>query len=272
MLIGPPRNEKDSRNLTGKSYQGSVSNLSKDRNTTKAFSVDRIPTEIRSGSLEHQVRREDTVRRRNDYRSGYYHYNPNWCDDWFWSSCYTFDPFRTRCVASPWYYYPSLPGYIRHSNVIVISFGNIIQWRGSSYRYYPVRNDSGYGRNDRYNRSELDYAIDDLVYAFEEQDRRSLGRLIPTRGRVDIYLEGEYDYSLESRDFYDLMLDAIYNTQTRRYEIVSVQTNSDEAEVVARHEYTDPWGRRSSVYHWYRLEEDRRGYVITKFGTSNNRW
>ncbi len=199
------------------------------------------------------------------YRSGYWHYDPYWCDDDFWFGWYVFNPYQYRCVASPWYYYPHLPGYLNYSCVRVVQI-SLLPWGGSYYDYRPSRYGSGYYRD-----SDLDDAIDDLVRAFEDSDRRALGRLVPRRGDVSIFVDGAYQYSMDSERFYDLMQDNVYATRTRRYEIVRVETWRDEAEVTARHEFTDAWGQRTSVYHWYRLSRDSRGYVITRFGTSDRR-
>lgn len=258
------------RNTT-RPYGGTVNNQNGRDRRPMPDTIRTIPDNDRS--LPSMVLREDDPRRRsNIYRSGYYHYNRDWCDDYFYGGWYVFDPYAHRSVFSPWYWYPSLPGYLNSRCVKIINLP-IIVWQGSYYNYRPYDyNDRGWGYE--YNsRNDLDESIDDLVYAFERQDRRALARLMPSRGDVHIFLNGRYDYSLSSDDYYDLMLDAIYSTYTRRYDVVSVQRYGREAEVTVRHEITDPWGRRQTVYHWYRLENDRRGYVITRFGTSDrNRW
>jgi hypothetical protein len=81
-------------------------------------------------------------------------------------------------------------------------------------------------------------------------------------------VDGRYNYSMTAEDFESFMLDAIESTRTDRYDIVKVERRGREAEITARHEFTDPWGQREAVYHWYRLEEDRGTYVIRRFGTS----
>lgn len=258
---------REGRNNNGKAYSGSINNLtSKSNGRSTGGATSQGIRQLPAGSLSSQVIREDSVKRRHDYRSGYYHYNNNWCDDWFWNTNYVFSPNNGRCVVSPWYYYPSLPGYLNSNCITIINVGSG-SWNGGYYNYYRPGN-YGWGNNRR---GDLDYAIDDIITAFEDQDRRALGRLIARNGRVDIYLDGRYDYSIQSENFYDLMLDGIYNTRTRRYDIVDVRTYRDEAEVVARHDYVDPWGRYATLYHWFRLEEDRRGFVITKFGTQSRR-
>lgn len=252
---------RDARNTKG-SYSGSINNGGPTKQAPQQ--IRNVPNSI---SLPSQVIREDDPRRRqNIYRSGYHHYDPYWRDDYFWCNNYIFDPWRVRCVVSPWYYYWSLPGYLSYNCIRIVNIP-IYVWSGRRYNYSY---NSGWGYGSYNNRGDLDYAIDDLRDAFLNMDRRALTRLIPRDGRVDIFASNRYDYSLDADEFYNLMLDGIYNADTKRYEIVSVETYRNEAEVVARHEFTDPWGRRSSVYHWYRMEESRKGYVITRFGTSDD--
>ena len=247
----------------GNSYGGGINNLSRDNRNTRPISIDRAPIDIFRGGLQHQVRREDNIRIvSRGCRVGYYHYYDNWCDDNFWFSFYIFDPFRsTSCFVSPWYYYPHLPGYISPRCVTVINF-TFAPWYGT---YYNWHRPYGY---DYDSASPLDYAVDDIQKMFERVDERALRRLLPYNDRVAIFIDGEYSYSMEPDDFEKFMLDNIDNTRTVRYEITRVERRGREAQVEARHEYEDPWGRRTTVYHSYRLELDRGNYVITRFGTS----
>lgn len=254
----------DRGRLGGTSYGSS-------NNRGDRFDIGQAPTTIlQKGSIMSQVLRSEQVRVNTRFRDGYSSYYRDWRDDYFYYPHYSFSPYGNNCSFSPWYYYPHLPGYVSLTRIFYIgntswnwNNGNNYNWnrnyRGSSW-------DSGWGNNRDSN--YVDEAIGDLVNAFERRDRRALGRLIPRRGRINIYMDDTYTYSLEADDFYDLMLDNIETTRTTRYEIERVRTWRDEVQVTARHEYTDPWGRRSSVYHNYRLEEDRNGFIITDFRTS----
>jgi hypothetical protein len=199
-------------------------------------------------------------------RLGYYHYNRQWRDDWFWYPHYAFDPYSfDRFVCSPWYYYPTLPPYLRGNRVMLVNVFPSYGWTGVNYRWTPP---------DRYDRwgqySDLDHAVGDIVTAFERNDRRAAGRLIPRGGTVNIYMSGRYEYSLRPDDFYDLFMDAIDNTRTLRYRVTNVQTGRDSARVTARHDYQDPWGRNATVWHHYFLEMERNNIVIREFGTSQS--
>jgi hypothetical protein len=254
----------------GNAYGGSISNSNRGSQRGEPFRIDRAPVDIFRGGLPSQVLREDRFRvNRGGWRSGYYHYNNNWCDDNFWFNWYVFDPFRSsNCFISPWYYYPHLPAYVNRRCGTIISI-NLSPWYGSYYNWRRPANYGGYYDNyNSYDYSALDYAIEDIRRAFQDNDRRSLERLIPSRDRVAIFVDGEYTYSMEPRDFEDFLIDAVEGTRTTRYEITRVERRGREAEVQARHEYEDPWGRRAVVYHHFRLEDVRGYYVITRFGTS----
>lgn len=248
-------------------------NYGSSNNRNDRFDIREAPVNLLSkGSIANQVLRTEQVRVNTNIRQGYHSYHSNWRDDNFYYPHYSFSPYGNNCSFSPWYYYPHLPGYVSTQRIIYI--GNL-SWsfsNGNNYSWNRSRNTSGWGydndRYDRYDRDGLDESLWDLVNAFERRDRRALGRLVPRSGRINIYMDDRYAYSLQADDFYDLMLDNIETTRTVRYEIDRVQTHRGEAQVTARHEFVDSWGRRSSVYHNYRLEEDRYGYTITDFRTS----
>lgn len=263
----------DSR--SGRVQYGTVNNKSVQKADPQAFRVGSSTIlDVRSGSLQFQVRREDDVRRVSNYRVGYVQYDSRWCDDYFAYPYYAFTPIYNQCVVSPWYYYPQLPGYVINNRITIIQsrpctfIGVNYNWSRNSYG----NNGNGYGYGYGNRSSDLDYALEDLVSTFERPDRRALDRLVPRRGNVSIALEGRFAYSMDAEDFYDMFLDASQSSRTTRYDILDVRTNRDEATIMARHDYLDPWGRTERVYHYLRLIRERGEYVIREFGTSSNRF
>src|SRR5207244_778282 len=101
---------------------------------------------------------------------------------------YIFDPYAVNSfVVSPWYYYSFLPAYLDTDRCVISSLDYTISFFGDPYDYYPsrYRNDEDpYNRNRYDDRRPLDVAIDDLVNAFENQDRRAIDKLVPARGTV----------------------------------------------------------------------------------------
>jgi hypothetical protein len=67
-----------------------------------------------------------------------------------------------------------------------------------------------------------------------------------------------------------MLMDAVLSSRTIDYQIDRVKANDEEAEVVARHDYLDPWGQRQCVYHRFHLIGERGAIVIRYFETSNN--
>jgi hypothetical protein len=249
-------------------------------------------------SMRDQIRREDRSRvRERDrdgrdsrdwdrdrddfrwgrFRVGYYQYDRGFRDDYFCYPHYVFNPYTANnCMISPWYYYSYLPPYISYTRVLV-STAYVGQFNGFRYDYIPpTRNRSDYdarggGYDGNYlTRRTLDYAVDDIVAAFMDQNRRAIDRLTPRNGQVTLAVDGSVSYGVRSDDFYDMLMDVATNSHTVGYEIISVKNNLDEAEVIARHDYLDSWGERQSVYHKYLLYGERGyGVVIRYFETSS---
>ena len=220
--------------------------------------------------MEARARREDGLRGSNGWRSGYYHYNPYWVDSYFWYPHYCFSPFAgVNIVISPWYSYSFLPGYLNCDHVYVTNYRGYWGWNtGVVY----INDSYNYGYGDRYGSNrELNYSIEDLQNGFERRDFRSLERLVPNYGQIAIYRDGRYDYSIDSRDFSDLLNDLSTNADTDRYRILETRTNRGTARISAVHEYIDQWGNRQRVYHSIYLESEDGRMVIREFGTSNSR-
>ncbi|MEA2552300.1 MAG: hypothetical protein QOJ65_476, partial [Fimbriimonadaceae bacterium] len=194
-----------SQSRSGRPQYRSVHNLTSQDTQRQPVIIKRIPPrEDANVPMRDQIRREDRAqiryrdnRNRDDgYRVGYYHYNSRWRDDSFSYPYYAFDPYNTTgaCVVSPWYYYPYLPGYISSTRIVyTTNYGN--SFIGFPYDYQP----SNRYRDDRYSddrggryddsyvsRRALDNAIDDIVNAFERQDKRSVDRLVPRSGSVSV--------------------------------------------------------------------------------------
>lgn len=214
----------------------------------------------------------------NGYRNGYCAYNRGWRDDFFCYPWYVFNPWQfNRFVCSPWYYYSCLPPYLNYDRVIIVNVHRSRNWYGNPYRWHrPVYSavftvDNRYeSSNDSY--TDLDYAVDDLARAFEQTDYKAMNNLLPTDGKVDLYFDGNYGYSLNAPDFYDLFADGVENVKTSRYTITNVRYDSrDSAKVSAIHEFTDAWGNPSTTYQDFFLVKENGKWTVREFGTSNTR-
>ncbi|MCH8274186.1 MAG: hypothetical protein IH851_05290 [Armatimonadetes bacterium] len=226
------------------------------------------------GSLEHQVRRMEEYRG-GGLRHGYHHYDPFWRDWHFGYHHYVFIPYSYGCVFSPYYWYWSVPGYIVLGRVWyyppgpIILIGSGIHWtycgRGQYYSTY-------YG-NSRYdNYSSLDRALSDLVDAFRYSDGAALGKFLPRGGSVELFIDGEYAYTMSTDDYYDITSDMIYSVYTTDFKIVDVRRASGgEYAVVARHDFVDVSNDRQTVWLTFTLVRKGGYYAITQAGTSTFR-
>ncbi|MER3496195.1 MAG: hypothetical protein C4320_04965 [Armatimonadota bacterium] len=246
--------------------------------------VGQAPSRGDFSRLPNRVYRSENIGIVGGYRVGYVHYDNRWRSDNFYYSYYGYSPFDGfACVSSPFYGYTFLPPYISYSRVFIESYspgwsftiGYPLTW--SSYRYYDDgAYDQGYwnGRRDSDDRrfEEARYATRDLADAFEDGNARGVNRLLPRNGRIAILREGSYDYALSSDEFGRMLDDLIENSRTERYRIVESRGYGREVRVVARHDYTDPWGERRTMFHHILLSPEDGRYVIREFGTSSQRF
>lgn len=215
------------------------------------------------------VYREDNIRVNSPYKVGYHHYDPFWHDSWFYYPHYSFHYTPGYCYPSPFYYYHHMPGYVLFARIHIGDFHFSIlanrhySWRRPSYRggYSYI----GSRSSDSYRYTDVDYAIDDIVTAFERGRIRYLDDLLPRDTYVQIALEDYTQYRMNSEDFYDMMADLVEGSDTVRYKVQDVRYEKDQVVIITEHEYRDPWGRIDTKYHTIVLEENRRGFEIVYF-------
>jgi hypothetical protein len=177
------------------------------------------------------------------------------------------DPYSTVGYYSPWYYYPYLPGYVAPSSVYFDSSGLIMgSFSGMPY-LYPTHNVVPEpGTN-----SILNAGIHDIANVFRHKDWNALDRVVPQSGNVNIYMDGQYEYSMSADKFYDMMKDNADQSQTVRYHILDVRIDRQGyVRLVAQHIFTDPWNNQQTVYHTYTLAVNGQSVQVVEFGTSQS--
>ena len=162
-------------------------------------------------------------------------------------------PDQAPCVASPWYDYPGLPGYLPLSDVLVLNPGAFNWNAGSGYNY---------------NIASLNSAIGQIQAVFQGGNVDDVQNLVQPYTNVNVYNEGQYEYSLSTADFAQMMDDNVTNTQTISFQVTSVKTNGLYATVDFAHTFDDPNGNTQTVYQEYRLQNISGRYYITDFSTS----
>lgn len=194
-----------------------------------------------------------------NFRSGYYGYDLVYRDERFLYGYYLFDYDVAQCAFSPWYYYPSLPGYVALNKV--------------NFRTVSLR--PSLDRRTRYidNDSQLDpaqrNAVADFQDGLERDDTRALARLIPNRYEVSIEPPTGRAYSLDSDDFYDLMSDMTANVHTRRFDVLDIQTGRDALRIFGQQVFMDPWGHQLTEYMRVTMVADGDGYRIAELDTDS---
>lgn len=173
------------------------------------------------------------------------------------------------------YYYGLFPPYIYSHRVYyvrrvfpVVVFVDIpIAVFCHDYGYY----DSYYSSEWRYR--SLSGALRDVERAWERQDIDLLMDHVRHDSRVDISLKGEYAYSVDRQDYYEMTQDAMSNIRTVSFDFYQVKWHdSREAVAYGKHVYYDDhdpdYGDRRTVYLKYRLEKHGDDWYITEVGTS----
>ncbi len=159
------------------------------------------------------------------------------------------------CVVSPWYYYPTMPGYLAETSVVV-NPNVVCNWNvGTDYSYAAGDN------------SMLNLAVEDITAMFQNQSLTALDAMIPPSGTVNVFNNDQYMYSLNDADFRSMMQDNLQNTQTMNFAITGVSVYGGTATVNATHTFSDPDGGTATVYQQYKLQLQNGHYVIVDFST-----
>lgn len=264
---------------SGRVTYGSRSNVPTTSRTRTPSRIPEAPTVRGTSRLERTVNRANRVTAHLPYRTGYHHYSPFFVDNYFYYPHYAFHYSPGYCVPSPFYYYHHLPGYVSYARITLGHFSFSIfahdhyTWHrpryvsARSYTYsYPGQRTYDTGRY-----TDLDYAIDDIVRAFERGRMSYMEDLLPRDRFVQVAMEDYTEYRMRSDDFYDMMADLVEGTETRRYSIRDVRYERKQAVIYAEHEYRDPWGQTERKYHTIVLSETRSGFEIEYFKVDRQR-
>jgi hypothetical protein len=224
------------------------------------------PAPIRFGHLERQRDRAGVIVNVDGWRHGYWHYDPWWCDRfWYWDY-YCYVPVPRYTTPSVYYYYGCLPGYVWYWRVVWVSYPVVVYVeRPISWVY--VR--SGYYL-ERPTYSSMDRAISDIVDAWRYADPGLIERHVRPGDRVAIFLDGEYSYSMEGYDYAAITRDAVLNVRTKSFSVDRVAHRSNDMVVVyATHTFVNLDDYYETVYVAYTLERCGHEWYITEAGSSH---
>ncbi|HWD37879.1 MAG TPA: hypothetical protein VG944_03465 [Fimbriimonas sp.] len=179
-------------------------------------------------------------------------------DDFFCCNCYQYDPSDEQDPQfSPWYFYPNLPPYLERVKTLPpsdVDAGDLLPSDGPVVAPNPTAK----------------LALDDLIAMWVKNDRIAIGHLVPSKGSIEVLVEGKSQYDLKASDFYDLLHDGTVNTKTTDYKVVALKAVDDHTlQVRARHTFLDPWDVERTIYHTYTLKLEGDRYVIRSFGSGS---
>lgn len=215
------------------------------------------------------------TRRNDDRRPSLYYDRPY---DRNWSSHSYQSPFRYRyysydyrprdCYPSLYcYYYDYCPPYISYDRVVFSA-------RFSGARVYveiPVflyqRSDDYYLR-DRGDK-ELWANLRDIQRGWELSNPELVMDHVKQNSTIEVFLKGEYTYSVDWLDYYDMTRDAMSVIQTRTFDFDRVTRRDGNLYVAhGRHTYADESGLLKTVYITYTFERNGGEWYIVAVGSS----
>jgi len=161
------------------------------------------------------------------------------------------------CVLSPWYAYPTLPAYLP-LNEVVVQNGVYVNWDAGSYYNYQANNNT-----------ELNNALNNITSLFDNQDLGAIPQLVGS-SQVNIFNDGQYEYTLQGPEFQQMLQDNVLNTQTIGFQVTNVRTAGNYWVVDCAHTFNDANGNTQTVYQEYRLTNRFGAMYITDFSTSTN--
>jgi hypothetical protein len=115
----------------------------------------------------------------------------------------------------------------------------------------------------------LSDALDDIRKGWLNGDYGRLQARVPADGKVRIFSGGEYRYSLDGREFTNLLKDAMKRMDTVSFDLDRpTYTDRSHARVTGRHTFVGPDKARETVSVSYQLELSGGRWVITEAGSS----
>ena len=122
------------------------------------------------------------------------------------------------------------------------------------------------------NYSGFNAAVEDIKNAWLTGNSELLTRHIDPVGKLAIYLDGKYSYSLSGSDYRDMSLDAMSNISTTGFTVYKTEQRSDGAyTILAKHEFYDADKNLKVAYVSYTLTKTDSDWVIVAAGSSDNK-
>ncbi|OFX16210.1 MAG: hypothetical protein A2Z18_02640 [Armatimonadetes bacterium RBG_16_58_9] len=196
-----------------------------------------------------------------DYRDGRYYYPTHYrgrpCHYGYWS--FAFYPDFTR--RSMYFYYGYFP-YIQVTRVYESAYPEVI------YIERPIYISGGYYlESQKY--TALDDALADIRGAWVAGRYDLVEQHVMRDDKVAVFLDGQYDYSIDGDDYLSMTRDAIEDMETISFVWDKVKGRADgTVTAFGTHRYHDTTGAARTVYVSYTLDTVGGRYYIVEVGSS----
>jgi hypothetical protein len=178
----------------------------------------------------------------------------------YFSDPYWFAFYYNGFYPSVYTYWGWSPAWIYPERVYYAP-ADYVYWPTTPYRYYPSS-------------SSLDYegarrAIEDVRQAWFESRIDSLAYHLTDQMDIQVYLDGEYQYTTSTADYYAMTVDTMATTNTVSLDFNNpIWISSAEVFYTGQHVFNDPDGNQQTVYVSYRLRRLGGEWYIVAIGSS----
>ena len=188
------------------------------------------------------------------------------------------------------YYYGFFPPYVNESRIVIASHIRRLDAliilpiyyrdRDSDY-YYDYDHASyhsyygGYYNSKDYTYRGLTDVMLDIQKAWEHGDISYLKKHVNNDAMIDVFLDGEYSYTVDRKDYIEMTDDAIKSIRTSSFRFEQTKSRSmNEVVLYGKHTYydysDDGKSTKTSIYVSYALKRVGRDWNIIEVGTSLN--
>jgi hypothetical protein len=175
---------------------------------------------------------------------------------------------------SPPYGYPYPPAYQREVVIVPAPFASPPNLAPAPAAPSPERerpSGEGFYLKAPGEGESISDALDDIRKAWLNGDIERLRARFPADGKVRIYPAGRYRYSVEVRDFVQLLKEGMTRIDTTAFEFDRpTSEQSGRAFVTGRHHFLDQDRKQQDAYISYGLERIGGRWKITQAGSSSS--
>jgi hypothetical protein len=179
----------------------------------------------------------------------YYYSDPNWVAFWY-----------ADMYPSVYHYWGWCPGWVYPQRVYYAPAEYVYTPR-TPYRYYYT--------GSHLDEAGAEQAIGDIRQSWLDSDIDLLAYHLTDQQDIQVYFDGEYEYTTSTEDYYGMTADTMATTHTLALDFDRpIWISTHEVFVTGRHVFYDPEGGRNTVYVSYRLRLLGSEWYLVAVGSS----